>query len=61
MEWEEEPMEQRIRVGKKVGASRECDFTESKKTGKQRSAKQLLLLTHKHRCLVQYARVYRRT
>lgn len=54
-------MEQRIRVGKKVGASRECDFTESKKTGKQRSAKQLLLLTHKHRCLVQYARVYRRT
>lgn len=41
--------------GKEVGAPRGCDFTESKKTGKQRSAQQLLLLTHKRRCLVQCA------
>lgn len=61
MERDEEPTEQRIRVWGKVGASGECDFTESKKTGKQRSGKQLLLLTYKHCRLAQCARVYPRT
>lgn len=46
---------------KKVGASRECDFTESRKAGKQRNIQQLLLLTHKHHCPAQCARIYPRT